>query len=146
MIVGIKWVVRDRSSKTNRQSNDKKEKDKNANNSPQNVQNWPTWTSLRKGVEIRWSRNSPVRAKLAPIFPLASVEIVSVLWNLRFSRGVVSVLVVDNAFILQMLKQKIKRNERNYKWLFTISIIYMDKCNVCTAMALTTAIRHNILS
>jgi hypothetical protein len=78
MIVGIKWVVRGRSSRTDKQSNDKKEKDKNANNSPQNIQKLTNMNIAKIRSGVRWSRNSPVRAKLAPIYPLASVEIISV--------------------------------------------------------------------
>lgn len=78
MIVGIKGVVRGRNSKTDRQSNDKEKKDKNANNSPQNIQKLTNMNIAKIRSGVSWSRNSPVRAKLALIFPLASVEIISV--------------------------------------------------------------------
>jgi len=52
MIVGIKGVVRGRNSKTDRQSNDKEKKDKNANNSPQNIQKLTNMNiaKIRSGV------------------------------------------------------------------------------------------------
>ena len=78
MIVGTKGVIRSLNSKMDRQSNDKKKKDKNANNSPQNIQRLTNMNIAKKRSGVRWSRKSPVRAKLSPIFPLASVEIISV--------------------------------------------------------------------